>query len=56
MSDKRKYTIEELDATPLYMLRLILRGLSGTPSNKSAREIKEEIYTPFSPKSRANCR
>lgn len=43
MSDKRKYTIEELDATPLYMLRLILRGLSGTPSNKSAREIKEEI-------------
>ena len=43
MSDKRKYTIEELDAIPLYKLRLILRSLSGTPSNKSAREMKEEI-------------
>ena len=43
MTEKRIYTIEELDNIPLYKLRLILRGLSGTPSNKSAREIKEEI-------------
>lgn len=43
MTDKKIFTMEELDTIPLYKLRLILRSLSGTPSNKSASEIKNEI-------------